>query len=141
LLEGAERYGSAMVGSDSERSTEGVNVLEFVSGWAADRVEELGQAVVRLGQWLRTQLATAGGQQTPAQHTPASGAAEAAAGASAGGGKGASAHAAAHKRLASGRTLTAVMAVCVAIVGVLLLRKPGHLQRLLRQMARARRRG
>jgi hypothetical protein len=94
------------------------NVVDDVSAWAADRVEDLGHAVVRLGRWMRGKLGAGEQQQETAK---ASNSAE---------------RDAAYNRRVGG-TLAAVMVAMVAIIGVVLLRKPAAFRGLIRAMSRA----
>jgi hypothetical protein len=102
---------------DSDNS----NVLEDMSAWAADRVEGLGFAVVRLGRWMRGKLS---GQQEDGQKEAASSSRSAG---EAGGDR-------AHMRRVGGGTLAAVMVAMVAIVSTVLLKKPVKLSRLVQMM-------
>jgi hypothetical protein len=93
------------------------SVLDDLSAWAADRVEGLGFAVVRLGRWMRGKLS--GGQQDAKDSTAAS-----SSGAGQAGGE------SAFMRRVGGGTLAAVMVAMVAIVAVVLLKKPIMLRRV-----------
>lgn len=88
-------------------------LLGSVSGWAADRLEDLGWAVLRIGRWLREQVE--GGARPLVEGTaePPSGSGSGSA-----------------RRVGA---LTAVVAACVAIVSLVLLKNPRQLRRLLQQ--------
>lgn len=87
-----------------------INPLERVSAWAADRVEDIGLAVVRLGRWMRQQIAGQASESNAGSE----------------GGR--------FDRLVGGGTIAAVMVACVAIISVVLLKRPAHLRRLMQQM-------
>jgi hypothetical protein len=107
------------IGQDSSSS-----VFDDVSAWAADRVEDLGHAVVRLGRWMRGKLG-AGEQQEAAKASSSS--------SSAGGATGGDA---AYMRRVGGGALATVMVAMVAIIGVVLLRKPAAFKGLVRAMSK-----
>lgn len=95
------------------------SVLDDLSAWAADRVEGLGFAVVRLGRWMRGNLS--GVQQDANSDSIAS--------SSRGAGQAAGVDSAFMRRVGGG-TLAAVMVAMVAIVTVVLLKKPVMLRRM-----------
>lgn len=113
---------SALQGAlqDSPSSDDSSSVLEDMSAWAADRVEGVGFAVVRLGRWMRGKLS---GQQEEKQDAASS---SKSAG-EAGGDR-------EHMRRVGGGTLAAVMVAMVAIISVVLLKKPVKLSRLVQMM-------
>ena len=84
-------------------------------------MEDLGLAVVRLGRWMRQQI---GGQ--------------AGAGESSEGQRSAGSEGQRFNRLVGGRTIAAVMVACVAIISVVLLKRPALLRRLVQQVRAAR---
>jgi hypothetical protein len=100
------------------------SVLEDMSAWAADCVEGLGFAVVRLGRWMRGKLS---GQQEDGQQEAASSGQTA---------KGASGDRA-HMLRVGGGTLAAVTVAMVAIISVVLLKKPVKLSRLVQMLRKA----
>lgn len=112
-LTGQDNDSTAAHDNDSSGS-----VLEGVSAWAADQVEGLGFAVVRLGRWMRSKLS--GGEQ----EAKAEGGSAAAAGGSD----------PAFMRRVGGGTLAAVMVAMVAIISIVLLKKPLTLRRLSQVM-------
>jgi len=107
-ITGQDSDSTAAQGDDSSGG-----MFEGVSAWAADQVEGLGFAVVRLGRWMRSKLS--GGQQE--------GKAESGSAAAAGGSD------PAFMRRVGGGTLAAVMVAMVAIVCVVLFKKPLTLRR------------
>lgn len=127
LLTGAEstdtntlQEGEQEVSSEPHSSS---NVFDDVSAWAAERVEDLGHAVVRLGRWMRSKLGGGEQQQEAVKGTSsASGAADGDA---------------AYMRRVGGGTLATVMVAMVAIIGVVLLRKPAAFKHLVRAMRQA----
>jgi len=98
-------------------NSSGTSLLDDVSAWAADQVEGLGFAVVRLGRWMRGKLS---GQQQEEKARSGSGAE---AGADP-----------AFMRRVGGGTLAAVMVAMVAIISIVLLKKPVTLRRLSQVM-------
>lgn len=105
-------------GNSEAADEDSSSVLDDLSAWAADRVEGLGFAVVRLGRWMRGKLS--GGQQDAKDST----AAASSSGAGQAGGE------SAFMRRVGGGTLAAVMVAMVAIVAVVLLKKPIMLRRV-----------
>lgn len=112
-----EEGGASLDAADEDSSS----VLDDLSAWAADRVEGLGFAVVRLGRWMRGKLS--GAQQDANSDSTASSSSRGA-GQAAGGGD------SAFMRRVGGGTLAAVMVAMVAIVTVVLLKKPVMLRRM-----------
>lgn len=121
LQDSASSAQVATVDTDADSSS----LLEDVSAWAADRVEGVGFAVVRLGRWMRSKLT---GQQGEKDTTASSSSTGAKRSAEQMGDDGAS------MRRVGGGTLAAVMVAMVAIISVVLLKKPVTLRRLAQVM-------
>jgi hypothetical protein len=127
----ASSSGSALQAALQDRTTtahtdesNSSSVLEDMSAWAADCVEGLGFAVVRLGRWMRGKLS---GQQEDGQQEAASSSQTV---------KGASGDRA-HMLRVGGGTLAAVTVAMVAIISVVLLKKPVKLSRLVQMLRKA----
>lgn len=101
--------------NNNDGDSSSTNLLDDVSAWAADCVEGVGFAVVRLGRWMRSKLAGADEQQQGHQEQQ-----EQEAGSSS---KGAADEGPFMQRVGGGAL--AVMVAMVAIVCVVLLGK-GH---------------
>lgn len=98
------------------------NPLLQLSAKVAEGGEQLGNAVARLGRWMRTQITGDDAQATAEASSSSEG--------------GRAPRTAPNKRVDS--VLGAVMVVCVAVVAVVLMRRPSALKGLLKSLKRAR---
>lgn len=117
---------NCIVVSESASSAPAVleNPFAQLSANIGEGVEQLGYAVARVGRWLRTQLT---GQDEAAEQAAAAQASESAA---AGGPQ---QHAGRGANKAAARVMSAVMVICVAVVALVVLRRPSALRGLFRR--------
>lgn len=126
LLQAPEQGGSSSklaVFEDDTTASSDENLLVMLSAKAAEGIEHVGNTVASLGRWMRSRIV--GDQAAAARTTEA--AAERASDSSNG----------VNKRVDS--VLGAVMVICVAIVAVVVLRKPAALKEVFKRVRLVRR--